>query len=294
LVKDRSRVVNATGIFMDVQDGLRVTNEPVQIAQFEDASCVASEGILKLLRHLRPGVAEQALEKHLDARGLPLSCHRMISFGSKAARGLASPSAKRAGLGEAFTAAFGVQGALSCRAGMLARDAADVPSALRDFYSRFTSNYFRVVAAWYEAVHVGAKADRVVRAVERVRDKSLFRLALNPGHYLHLDEWLHSPFIAASPVTLRSGMMLQMDIIPVSVGPFCCANAEDGVALADPSLRAQLAEYYPATWKRIVARRAFMRQALGIHLDDSVLPLGNMPGWFPPYALGLEIAFRKE
>ena len=90
------RVVNATDIFMDSRDGLRVSNEPEQIAQFEYAACVSSAGVLALLRHLRAGVREDALEKHLDSRGLPLSCHRMVSFAEKAQRGLSSPSANRA------------------------------------------------------------------------------------------------------------------------------------------------------------------------------------------------------
>src|SRR5208282_3568902 len=96
LTGDPKCVVNANRLFMDVCDGLRVFNEPAQIAQFEYASGVTSEGVLSLLRHLRPGLAECELEKFLDTRGLPLSCHRMISFGDKARRGLSSPSAQRA------------------------------------------------------------------------------------------------------------------------------------------------------------------------------------------------------
>ena len=55
LAGDPKRVVNAAGLFMDVRDGLRVFNEPAQIAQFEYAAGVTSEGVLSLLRHLRPG-----------------------------------------------------------------------------------------------------------------------------------------------------------------------------------------------------------------------------------------------
>jgi hypothetical protein len=294
LVGDRRKVVNATGIFMDVRDGLRVLNEPAQLAQFEYAAGITSEGVLGVLRHLRPNVAENALEKYLDSRGLPLSCHRMVSFGNKAKRGLASPSAWRAVLGEAYTVGFGVQGALSCRAGVIARGSADLPKGLREFYPRFVSNYFSVVATWYENIRVGASAGDVFQAVERARDKSVCRFAVNPGHYLHLDEWLHSPFAAGSLVELRSGMMIQMDIIPIATGPFCYANAEDGIVLADAALRAELAKEYPAMWRRIVARRAFMRERLGIRLDDSVLPLSNTPGWLPPYALDLDTALVKN
>jgi hypothetical protein len=38
-------------------------------------------------------------------------------------------------------------------------------------------------------------------------------------------------------------------------------------------------------WGRIQARRQFMAGQLGIRLNDAVLPLSNIPGWLPPYAL---------
>jgi len=293
LVGDRTRVVNATGIFMDVQEGLRLTNEPAQIARFEYAGGVTSEGVLKVLQHLRPGVAEHALEKYLESCGLPLSCHRMISFGEKAQRGLASPSARRARLGDAFTIGFGVEGALNCRAGVVSRGGRELPERIREFYPRFAANYFHIVATWYEGIRVGAQAGSVVRAVERIRDRGLFHFAVNPGHYLHLDEWVHSPFTLGSKVMLRSGMMLQMDIIPVSLGPYCYSNAEDGVVLADKALREKLAHEFPAMWQRMQARRQFMSEKLGIGLHESVLPVSNTPAWLPPYALDLETVLTK-
>jgi hypothetical protein len=86
-------------------------------------------------------------------------------------------------------------------------------------------------------------------------------------------------------------MALQMDIIPVSLGPFCYFNAEDGVVLGDARLRRQLAQSFPDLWQGVQARRAFMRDVLGINLDDSILPLSNIAGWLPPWALDLDTAF---
>jgi hypothetical protein len=290
LAGDRGRVVNANDLFTGPADGLRLAAEPEQIAAFEFAATRTSDGILALLRQLRPGVRENALEPLLDARGLPLTCHRMVSFGAKARRGLASPSDNVARLGDPCTTAFGIVGALTARAGCLARGPQDLPPDLRDFYDAFASNYFDVVAAWYGALRVGATAGAVYAAAEARRDDRLWRFALNPGHYLHLDEWMHSPFAAGSPVPLRSGLALQADIIPVSTGPFCCSNVEDGVVLADAALRARLQQDYPACWDRIGKRRAFMRDVLHVPLDESVLPLGNTPAWLPPYLLDLSQA----
>jgi hypothetical protein len=285
-------VTNATGLFTDPSDGLRVVNMEVeQIALLEYASLLTSTSVLTLLRNLREGSPEDELARWLDSRGLPLSCHPMIRFGENARRGLASPSQNRAKRGDAYTVGFGIVGSLTSRAGCVARGPQDLPAATRDFYAKFAANYFGVVAAWYRQLRVGASAGDVVAAVEAKRDDSLYRFAVNPGHYIHLDEWLHSPFAPGSRIALRSGMAIQMDIIPVSKGPFCCVNAEDGVVLADDSLRSALAAGVPACWQRIQARRAFMADAIGIRLHESVLPLSNIPAWLPPYALAMENAF---
>ena len=290
----RDYVTNATDLFVDVENGLRIINEPEQIAQFEFAATVTSESVLNVMKHIQPGMAEDDLEHLLDSRGLTLSCHRMIGFGENAKRGLASPSSNRAALGDTFTVCLGVTGALTSRAGCVAAGPNDLPDELRDFYPRMAANYFDVVAAWYEAVRVGVTAGEVFAAVESRRDPKLFDFALNPGHYLHLDEWTHSPFAQASRTQLRSGMALQMDIIPISRGPFCYANAEDGVVLADESLRNRLAQDWPDCWQRIQHRRTFMQDVLGIRLDESMLPLGNTSGWLPPYILSLGQAFAKH
>ena len=293
LCADQRAVRNATSIFMNPADGLRITNSVDQIAQFEFAATRTSEGVLAVLRHIEIGAVEYELEAHLMGDGLPLSCHRMVSFGEKAKRGLASPSANRAQLGDAFTIGFGLWGALNCRAGIVGAGKEDLNGDLEGFYSRFVANYYDVVVAWYEAVKVGVRGGEVWEKVEAIRNPELYEFAVNPGHNIHYDEWVHSPFEKGGPLPLLSGMALQMDIIPVSAGSFCYSNAEEGVVIADESLRLELANRYPECWQRIEARRGFMQNSLGIRLDESVLPLSNMPGWLPPYALDLGRAMVK-
>jgi hypothetical protein len=290
LTEDPNDVVNATQLFMNARDGLRITNSVAEIARLEFAAAHCSQSVLTMLRRIEVGSRERDLEHYLDSAGLPLSCHRMVSFGEKARRGLSSPSDNRARLGDPFTMALGVQGSLICRAGAVAHSENDLPSATRDFYPRFVANYFEVVATWYSNIRVGANCGDVVRAVEACHDPSLFKIALNPGHYIHLDEWVNSPFYAGSKLSLRSGMALQMDIIPISQGPFCYANMEDGIVIADAELQAALQQHSPAMWARIQQRRAFMRDAIGIPLDDSVLPLSNIAGWLAPYILDTDVA----
>jgi hypothetical protein len=291
MVGDPERITNAGRIFMNPQDGLRLINSASQIARFEFASIRTSESVLSLVRYLREGVAESELEKQFTGSGLTLSCHAMISFGEKARRGLSSPSENRARLGDAYTVAFGLCGGLTSRAGTIARGPEDLSPDLREFYPRLAHNYFQVMAAWYGSLKVGALGGEVWLRVDSVRDAATYNFALNPGHYLHLDEWVNSPFYSGSEIPLLSGMALQMDIIPVSLGPFCYINGEDGVVLADEALRAELAARYPACWKRIQMRRQFMQEVVGIKLHEDVLPLSNTPGWLAPYALEPAQAF---
>jgi len=285
----KSRVLNATPLFMNPRDGLRLINSVDQIAQFEFAASHCSDSVLNLLLHIREGAVESDLEAFLNSHGLPLSCHNMVGFGEKAKRGLSSPSQNRARLGDTFTVALGVQGSLISRAGAVTRNENELPEATRDFYPRFVANYFDVVVEWYSGVKVGANSGDIYAAVQSRRDGALYDFAVNPGHYIHLDEWLHSPFDTGSDIILQSGMALQMDIIPISKGPFCYANGEDGIVLADAELRAQIASQYPNAWSRIQQRRRFMVETLGIPLDESVLPLSNIAGWLAPYILEPEL-----
>jgi hypothetical protein len=145
--------------------------------------------------------------------------------------------------------------------------------------------YFEAVADWYEAVHVGQTGGVLHEIIHRHLGDPFFGIFLNPGHQIHLDEWVNSPVAAGSGVELRSGMAMQVDIIPATGTDHFTTNIEDGIALADESLRAMFAKRYPAAWERIQARRRFMGDALGIELHPDVLPFSNIPAWLPPFLL---------
>jgi hypothetical protein len=87
-------------------------------------------------------------------------------------------------------------------------------------------------------------------------------------------------------------MALQIDIIPATGTEYKSTNIEDGIALADEALRAEIAEKYPEAWGRIQARRSFMETALGIKLKPEVLPFSNIAGYLTPYILNPRLALR--
>jgi Xaa-Pro aminopeptidase len=285
LVGATGAVENATDLFNAAADGLRVINEADQLAAFEWASCQTSNGVRNLLAGLRPGISEQEAVRLLEWNGWPLSCHLMLTAGPRARFGLLSPGDRRIERGDPFTVAFGIWGALTCRAGFVVEDAAELPEGIRSYVERLVGPYFEAVAEWYSTIRIGCTGGELQAIIDRRLADPFFGIFLNPGHQLHLDEWVNSPIWPGSPIELRSGMCFQVDIIPATGTDFFTTNIEDGIALADEPLRAELAARHPGAWARIVARREFMTESLGIDLHPEVLPLSNLPAYLPPFLL---------
>jgi Xaa-Pro aminopeptidase len=286
LVGGGGAVENATGMLIAADDGLRVANEVEQLAFMEWAACQTSSGVLRLLRGLRPGLTEREAVALLGWNGWPLSCHLMLTAGPRAPLGLLSPGDRPMERGDRFTTAFGIWGALNCRAGFLVEDAAELPDGIRDYVAKLVGPYFAAIVDWYEAIHVGQSGGALQEIIDRHLGDPFFGIFLNPGHQISLDEWVNSPISRGSTTELRSGMAFQVDVIPATGTPYFTTNIEDGIALGDASLRAAFAGAYPDVWARIQARRRFMTETLGIKLHDDVLPFSNIPAWLPPFLLG--------
>lgn len=285
-------LINAGALFMDPGQGLRAVNEAAQLAAFEAAACHSSLAVLRVIRGLRPGMTEHEAAVLLGHDGRPLSAHVMLSSGERAFAGLPSPSSRRMQPGDPVTLAYGVQGALNARAGFLAAGPEGVAGGIADYVERLVAPYFSAAVAWWEALGIGVEGGGIWRVVQERLGDPFFGIGLNPGHLIHLDEWLHSPFFEGSRIVLRSGMALQCDIIPATNSPWFTSNIEDGLALADAEMRAELAENFPAAWGRITARRAFMQQVLGIRLRPEVLPFSNISCWLAPWLLSPGLAMR--
>ncbi|HEX6331702.1 MAG TPA: aminopeptidase P family N-terminal domain-containing protein [Actinomycetota bacterium] len=278
-------VENAAHLLIGARDGLRVINEVEQLAAFEYASCWTSQGVRRLLFGLEPGLRECDAVSLLGWNGMPLSCHLMLTSGERATLGLLSPGERRIERGDRFTVAFGIWGALNCRAGFVVEDADELPPSIGDYVDKLVGPYFEAIVAWYEALHVGQTGGALHEIIHRRIGDPFFGLFLNPGHQIHLDEWVNSPVAPGSEVELRSGMAFQVDVIPATGTEYFTTNIEDGIALADEELRETFATRYPAAWDRVRARRRFMTEALGIDLHPDVLPFSNIPAWLPPFLL---------
>lgn len=294
IVGSAGQVSNATAILMAASDGLRAINEIDQLARFEFTASHSSEAVERVLFGLRAGMREFEAASLMRPIGLPLCCHPMLSAGERATLGLLSPSDRVIERGDPFTTAFGLVGALTARAGFVVADASELPQNIRDYAERLAGPYFACAAEWYETIGIGVTGGEIDALVKRHLGDKFFNIFLNPGHLIHLDEWMNTPIYPGSSERLQSGQAIQLDIIPATGSPYFTTNIEDGIALLDERGRSAFAEKYPEAWSRIAARRSFMADVLGIRLKPEVLPFSNLQGYLPPFVLSPGRAFTRR
>jgi hypothetical protein len=292
IVRNRANLFNATELFMHPKDGLRAVNEVEQLAVFEFAATHTSQGLRNVLFGVQAGMTEYDAVRLMQISGIPLACHLMLSSGRRAALGLPSPSIKVMETGEPVTMAYGAWGALNARAGFLVRDESELAEDIRDYVDKLVVPYFRAIVAWYETIGIGIKGGDLFAVIHEHIGDPFFGVGLNPGHLIHIDEWVNSPIYFDSPLELQSGMALQVDVIPATHSPYHTTNIEDGIALADEGMRQQFAAQYPEAWGRIQQRRQYMLDVLGIKLKPEVLPFSNIPAYLPPFWLAPQKAMR--
>ena len=289
----KENVINAGEIFMHPAHGLRARCTASEIASFEYTNVLASEGMRNMIRVARPGMTDLEIASASGYNGLPLACHMTLAAGENSGRGLSGPTGVRIKTGDPVSLNLSYRGSNSCRAGWIASGPDDLPPAARNYIDGFAGPYFSAVGAWFEKLTAGTKGGELEKIIADNLPFSKFGIFLNPGHLIHLDEWLSSPVYRGSEIPLVSGMAMQSDIIPVSE-TFFSTRVEDGLVLADKKLQDDLKQKYPDCHSRCVARRDFMRDTLGIPVRDDVLPLSNIPGIVPPFFLKPELIFALE
>lgn len=279
IVGDAGAVTDATPVLMHPETGLRATVDADQIAANEWAAARVSSAVWRIVSGVREGDDEFAAAGRMGYAGDPLNVHTMLASAGKGEPviGLRSPSARPLAKGDGVTTAIGLWGALSARAGLFDTE--------NDAFLKLASAYFTGLLAWYETADVGIEGGSLHHAVVETLAKGGLRSALNPGHLTGHEEWMHSPVRPGSADRLLSGMPFQVDVIPVPIPSGWALNCEDGVALADAALREEIRTRHPACFARIEARRAFMRDQLGVSVKDSILPLSSTPLCLAPFWL---------
>jgi hypothetical protein len=291
---DRGSLVNATYLFIDPAEGLRTTWEVDQLAAFEFETAHASAGMLNAIEGLVVGETEMDVVRRFGFRGQPLSYHLIVNSGPRTQFLLSSPSTRRLEVGDPVFMANGGRGANTVRAGFVVESVDQLSEKTADYVAQVVYPYAAMVRAWYETVGIGVRAGTVVERCLAACSGKVIGSALNPGHLIHIEEWSHSPFVQGSSVELRSGMGIQMDIIPITSDGSFISDMEDGIVLADPAYRAELRSRYPAVWERIQSRRQTVQELLAVELSPDVLPLSNIQGWLAPLLLDSGQAVHLE
>ena len=66
------------------------------------------------------------------------------------------------------------------------------------------------------------------------------------------------------------------------------------MVFADQALRAELAAKHPAVAQRIAARRAFLRDVIGVALKETILPLSSTPLCLAPFWLKPDLLLTRN
>jgi hypothetical protein len=279
---DPAALVDATSVLMDPQDGLRSVVDVHQLAAIEWGASRASTAVWRIVNGIGAGDNEFLAASRMGYAGEELSCHMMLASASPGSPvvGLRSPNGRVMKRGDGITTAVGYWGGLSSRAGLFTDH--------DDAFLETAKAYFAGLVTWYETVDIGVAGGAIFDAtVAKLREGKLDS-ALNPGHLIGHDEWSHTPMRPGSRETIRSGMPIQVDVIPVPMPGHWALNNEDSVIIADEDLRGEFRRLYPDAYGRIEARRAFLKNEIGIDLKPSILPTSNIPLCLPPFWLASE------
>lgn len=291
-IAENENVFNVTDLFIHPDYGIRVINDVHEIALLEFGATYASDAVQKILLNLRTGMTELEASQTNTAGFLPTTCFPKVVSGKRIDLGMTSnTSVNEIKLGDRFQVTMGLRGGLTNRRGVVAYSEEDLPQEATDYLDKIASPYFAVVANWYEKIGIGVNDGDIYDIVQTLYPKEKYGWSINPGHLISTEEWLSSPIYKNSNIVLKSGMCIQMDIIPSTESHYAAPNCEDGVAIADEKLRLEISKKYPEVYERMQKRREFIVNILNIKLKPEILPLSNITGLYRPFMLNKDKAF---
>jgi len=288
-----SQLVNATGLFISPDEGARCINSADEVAFYAAGANRASTAMLAALNSVTAGVSEKHIGARLNADGQPNSVMTIAATGDRFAKAQLYPSDKTIKVGDKLSLTVGYKGGLSSRAAYVVSQASELPCHVSDWLPRLAIPYYHAVVSWLEQLRIGITGGELYALIEAVLPKAQYGWHLNPGHLVADEEWLSSPIWPDSAIPLKSGMLLQIDII-TSVAGYGGCSIEATVGLADAALRAQLAAEFPAVWQRMTERKAWLSDVLRLKLADEVILLSNTVGYLRPFLLDQQRALVRQ
>jgi len=289
----KENVVNGCDVFIGTADGARCVNNTNEIAHYAYGAALSGEVVFEAIDAIHVDMRECDIGSYLGKYGQRHSVVSIAATGERFDKANLYPSEKRVQLGDKLSVTSGFKGGITSRTGYAVEREDQLPDGARDYIERLAKPYFATVTAWIENIRPGMTGGELYDLVEQVLPKDTYHWSLNPGHLVADEEWMCSPVYPGSADVLKSGMLLQIDIIP-SVPGLGGTGCESAVALADETLRAELECHYPALYRAFQARRAYLKDVLGIAVPEWVLPLSDTVAYYRPFFLNRQTAFVKK
>ena len=288
LVENEELLINATYVFIG-EKGVRCRNNVNEIEHYEFGASLASDCMLKAMNKIAVGISEMELGNELNAYGQYNSVVTIAAAGKRFEKANIYPTNKQVKEGDAISLTVGYKGGLSSRAGYAYKQEKDLPTEIKDYIEVVVKPYFNTIVSWLENVHCGMKGKEIYSLVDVVLPKETYNWTLCPGHLTADEEWMSSPIYEGSEEILESGMLFQTDIIP-SVQGYSGTSAESTILLADNKLQKKIANEAPQLWKRIMKRKEYIRNELGIDLNADILPMCSSVAYLRPLLLSKNTA----
>jgi len=282
---------NAVHLFIGGHSGARATCNANEIAHYEYGANLSSNCILDALNAVEPGIREVELGALLASEGQYNTVVTIAATGRRFDKANIYPTYKKVQSGDQLSITTGFKGGLSSRTGFVIAEESELPESQKDYLERMAKPYFSAVVGWLENIKIGMPGGALYDLIQQIYPKERYGWHLNPGHLVSDEEWMSSPIFYGSSEQLKSGMIMQIDIIP-SVPGYTGVSAEECIALADAQLQQDIRKAYPSMWNRIETRRKYLREELGINLSEEVIPLSNSVAYLRPFFLKKNFALR--
>ena len=285
-------VENATDIFFG-RDGARNINNANEIAHYEFGASLSCDAMLDAMNALKPGLTEFEAGHILQPCGQRTNVITIAAFGERFIKANMYPTERKLEPGCAVSLTVGLKGGSTSRSGVAVSDVSELPENQQDYVEKVVAPYFTAIRRWLENIRVGMKGGELYDLIEEVIPKSEYHWYLCPGHLTSDEEWSSSPIYEGSEDPIRSGMLFQTDIIP-SIAGYPGVNVESPLCVADEQLRNEIKEQYPEMYARMMARREYIINEIGINLSEDVLPTGSILGYMRPLMLSSKAAVVKK
>ena len=286
-----AKFTNATYMFIG-ENGVRTVNNANEFAHYEFGAALAGNCILNAIREIKEGVSEMEVASKLEMYGQRNSVVTIMSSGPRFVNANMYPGSNKIEKGDPISLTVGYKGGLQSRCGFAVNDERELPKGQEDYLEAVVKPYFNAVKTWLENIHIGMKGGELYDLIEKVLPKEKYGWSLCPGHLCADEEWLSSPIYANSNEVIRSGMLFQIDIIP-SVKGYNGISCESGIFIANEQLRRDIQRDYPEIWKRILKRRSYMIEELGIQISEEILPTSVAIAYCQPFLLDKNRALKN-